>query len=60
VIRKIDSVEEFQRLWGFKYTVNCCAGWWTARKKGDPSWVRESDDPEKLLFMIRDDYFGRT
>jgi hypothetical protein len=60
MIPTVGSLSELRKLWGFRYEINCVADWWTAKKRGDPMVFLETNDPEKLLFMIRDDYFGRT
>jgi hypothetical protein len=60
MIPTVASLSELRKLWGFKYEINRIDDWWTAKKRADPMVFLEADDPEKLLFMIRDDYFGRT
>jgi len=57
--RRIDPLDELIWHWGMAYRIWATDGTWYARRN-DHGEVMQATDPERLSFMIRDDYFGRS
>ena len=57
--RWIDPLDELIWHWGMAYRIWAADGTWYARRN-DHSEIMQATDPERLSFMIRDDYFGRS
>jgi hypothetical protein len=56
--RRIDPLDELIWHWGMAYRIWANDGTWYARRN-DHAEIMQAADPERLSFMIRDDYFGR-
>jgi hypothetical protein len=56
--RRIDPLDELIWHWGMAYRIWATDGAWYARRN-DHGEIMQATDPERLSFMIRDDYFGR-
>ena len=57
--RRIDPLDELIWHWGMAYRIWAVDGTWYARRN-DHSEIMQAADPERLSFMIRDDYFHRA
>ena len=57
--RRIDPLDELTWHWGMAYRIWAADGTWYARRN-DRSEIMQATDPERLSFMIRDDYFHRA
>jgi hypothetical protein len=57
--RRIDPLDELIWHWGMAYRIWAADGSWYARRNAHGE-VMQAADPERLSFMIRDDYFGRA
>jgi len=57
--RRIDPLEELIWHWGMAYRIWSADGSWYARRH-DRDEIMQADDPERLSFMIRDNYFHRA
>jgi hypothetical protein len=57
--RRIDPLDELIWHWGMAYRIWATDGTWYARRN-DHGEIMQAADPERLSFMIRDDYFGRS
>ena len=57
--RGIDPLDELNWHWGMAYRIWAADGTWYARRnhRGE---IMQATDPERLSFMIRDDYFHRS
>ena len=56
--RSIDPLDELIWHWGMAYRIWSAGGSWYARRH-DRDEIMQAADPERLSFMIRDDYFHR-
>jgi hypothetical protein len=54
----MDPLEDLIWHWGMAYRIWAANGAWYARRHEDGE-VMQAPDPEKLSFMIRDDYFRK-
>jgi hypothetical protein len=57
--RRIDPLDELNWDWGMAYRIWAADGTWYARRN-DQGEIMQATDPERLSFMIRDDYFHRS
>jgi len=57
--RRIDPLDELTWHWGMAYRIWAADGTWYARRN-DHGEIMQATDPERLSFMIRDDYFHRA
>jgi len=57
--RRTDPLDELIWHWGMAYRIWAADGTWYARRN-DHGEIMQATDPERLSFMIRDDYFGRA
>jgi hypothetical protein len=57
--RRIDPLDELIWHWGMAYRIWAADGTWYARRNGRGE-IMQATDPERLSFMIRDDYFHRA
>jgi hypothetical protein len=57
--RRIDPLDELIWHWGMAYRIWAADGTWYARRTGHGE-IMQATDPERLSFMIRDDYFHRA
>ena len=57
--RRIDPLDELTWHWGMAYRIWAAGGTWYARRN-DHGETMQATDPERLSFMIRDDYFHRS
>ena len=57
--RRIDPLDELIWHWGMAYRIWAADGTWYARRNGRGE-IMQATDPERLSFMIRDDYFHRS
>ena len=57
--RRIDPLDELILHWGMAYRIWAADGTWYARRN-DHREIMQATDPERLSFMIRDDYFHRA
>ena len=57
--RRIDPLDELIWHWGMAYRIWAADGTWYARRN-DRDEIMQATDPERLSFMIRDDYFHRA
>jgi hypothetical protein len=57
--RGMDPLDELIWDWGMAYRIWAADGTWYARRNGKGK-VIQAADPERLSFMIRDDYFRRN
>ena len=57
--RRMDPLDELIWDWGMAYRIWAADGTWFARRNGHGR-VIQAADPERLSFMIRDDYFRRN
>jgi hypothetical protein len=55
----MDPLGELIWNWGMAYRIWAAAGTWYARRNGHDE-IMQAADPERLSFMIRDDYFRRA
>ena len=54
-----DPLDELIWHWGMAYRIWAAGGTWYARRNGRGE-IMQATDPERLSFMIRDDYFHRA
>jgi hypothetical protein len=57
--RRIDPLDELIWHWGMAYRIWAADGTWYARRNGRGE-IMQATDPERLSFMIRDNYFHRA
>jgi hypothetical protein len=57
--RRIDPLDELIWHWGMAYRIWAADGTWYARRN-DHGEIMQATDPERLSFLIRDDYFHRA
>ncbi len=57
--RRIDPLDELIWHWGMAYRIWAADGNWYARRNGRGE-IMQATDPERLSFMIRDNYFHRA
>jgi hypothetical protein len=57
--RRMDPLDELIWHWGMAYRIWAADGAWYARRN-DRDEIMQATDPERLSFMIRDDYFHRA
>jgi hypothetical protein len=57
--RRIDPLDELIWHWGMAYRIWVSDRIWYARRNHHGE-IMQATDPERLSFMIRDDYFGRS
>jgi hypothetical protein len=57
--RRIDPLDELIWHWGMAYRIWAADGTWYARRNGHGE-IMQATDPERLSFMIRDNYFHRA
>jgi hypothetical protein len=57
--RRMDPLDELVWHWGMAYRIWTADGTWYARRNGHDE-VMQAADPERMSFMIRDDYFRRA
>jgi hypothetical protein len=56
--RRIDPLDELIWHWGMAYRIWSAGGSWYARRH-ERDEIMQAGDPERLSFVIRDDYFRR-
>jgi hypothetical protein len=56
---RADPLEELIWHWGMAYRIWSAGGTWYARRH-DRDEIMQAGDPERLSFVIRDDYFRRA
>jgi hypothetical protein len=57
--QRIDPLDELLWHWGMAYRIWSAGGTWYARRH-DRDEIMQAGDPERLSFVIRDDYFHRA
>ena len=57
--QRIDPLEELIWHWGMAYRIWSAGGTWYARRH-ERDQIMQAGDPERLSFVIRDDYFHRA